>query len=421
MLIGPQRLGRYHGPCQSADIEVQRVVHAGTDRPRLLMVATVAVTVSQFLRPYAEHFRSLGWQVDEAANGMTAVPTGADGTGSPGRVHELPLSRSVRDVRGLGRGWRAIRTVIRATRPDIVHVHTPVASFLVRLAVRRMAEADRPAVIYTAHGFHFHGAGSRLANAAFLLAERVAGRWTDRLIVINDEDEAAARRHRIVPTRRLVRMPGIGLNTAAYAPESVDAVAAARDREALGLRADVPYFVVVGELNPNKRQADAIEALAKMADGDAMLVLVGSGPLRPRLEALAAEQGVADRVRFSGLIADVPAILAGATALVSTSAREGLSRSVMEALSLEVPVVASSARGNRELVADSGRIFDTGDVATLAAALDWFVEHRSEARSLGRAGRRRMVERYDLAPLIRRHEALYAEVLAERSHRTGSA
>jgi glycosyltransferase involved in cell wall biosynthesis len=146
----------------------------------------------------------------------------------------------------------------------------------------------------------------------------------------------------------------------------------------------------------------------------ARLVLVGSGPRRPQLEALASERTVSDRVRFTGLIDDVPAVLVGATALVATSAREGLSRSVMEALSLEVPVIGSTARGNRELIGESGRIFETGDIDALSGWMDWFVDQPSAAREMGRAGRHRMVHDYDLGPLMRRHERLYDELLAER-------
>jgi glycosyltransferase involved in cell wall biosynthesis len=390
------------------------VVRADTDPPRLLFVSTVAVTIRHFLRPYADHFRSHGWRVDAAASGMAADEASGQTFDA---VYELPLSRSIRDVGGLVRGWRAVARAIRMARPDIVHVHTPIASFLVRLAVRLMPSSERPSVVYTAHGFHFHAARGRLPNAIFLQAERLAGRWTDRLIVINDEDEQAARRHRIVAQRRLVHMPGIGLDTTAYAPSTVDPAAAARYREDLGLADGDPWFVVIGEFSANKRQSDAIEALARMDHREARLVLVGDGPLRPQLEALAQERGVSDRVRFTGLISDVPAVLSGATALVATSAREGLSRSVMEALALEVPVIASTARGNRELVGDSGRIFTTGDLDALTRWMDWFIAHRQEGRELGRAGRRRMVEQYDLGPLIRRHEALYDDLLAERGAR----
>ena len=382
-----------------------------TESPSLLIVATIAGTIRSFLTPYAEHFRSLGWRVDAAANGATTDP------GLPGsfdHVHEVPLSRSIRDVRGLARARRALEQVLEDP-PDIVHVHTPIAGFLTRLVVRELPADRRPAVIYTAHGFHFHAAGHWLTNAAFLTAERLAGRWTDRLIVISDEDLAAARRLRIVPSRRLVHMPGIGVATRFYAPEAVAANAPAAIRQQLGIPPSAPVFAVVGELNRNKRPADAISALAAMRDRAAHLVLAGRGPAQAELEAHARGAGVAERVHFLGEVADIRPIVRGSTALLLLSKREGLARSVMEALSLETPVVASTARGNRELLGDDrGRIFETGDVPELTRAMDWMVEHPEERRQMGLRGRQRMVERYDIARLIRMHEDLYRAVLAER-------
>ncbi len=329
--------------------------------------------------------------------------------------HELPLSRSLLDIRSLARGLRALEQLLCDTNPDIVHVHTPIASFLTRLAVRRMPPERRPAVVYTAHGFHFRKGGHSIVNALFRTAERVAGRWTDRLVVINDEDEAAARRHRIVPGRRLVRMPGIGIDTAWFAPSNVSPEAAAAARSALGVPADVPFFVFVGEFSANKRQANAISALAAMRHQDARLVLLGGGPLRARLEALAGRLGLGERVILAGVVDDVRPFLVSATALVLNSAREGLARSVMEALALEVPVAASNARGNAELVGESGFILPIGDIDALASALDWLIDHPEERRVMGQQGRERMIERYDLQIVIALHDQLYREVLAERA------
>ena len=169
-------------------------------RPSLLIVATVSGTIVRFLTPYATHFRAHGWRVDAAANGASTDPALV---GAFDHLYELSLSRSVLDVRALLRGMRAMSDALES-RPDIVHVHTPIAAFIARAAIRRLPAGRRPLVAYTAHGFHFHRAGSRVTNAVFLTAERIAGRWTDRLVVMNDEDLAAARRHRIVPIRRLV-------------------------------------------------------------------------------------------------------------------------------------------------------------------------------------------------------------------------
>jgi glycosyltransferase involved in cell wall biosynthesis len=380
-------------------------------QPSLLVVATVAGTIGAFLAPYAAYFRALGWRVDAAASEATSDPRVMSAFD---KVHAVPLSRSLRDLRGLARAYRAMRQILQEP-PDIVHVHTPIASFMTRYLIRRMPSERRPAVIYTAHGFHFHEGGRAIANAAFLTAERIAGRWTDRLIVINDEDEHAAERHRIVAKRRLVRMPGIGLDTAFYSPSAVPVEAIARIRTQLGIALGAPVFAVVGEFSPNKRQADAIAALGMLRRRGAHLLLAGNGRERLVLEGLARALGAEDRVHFLGLVADVRPVVRAATAVLLLSAREGLARSVMEALSLEVPVIASTARGNRELIGqDRGFVYTTGDVPGLAHAMDWMIDHPDERRQMGVRGRAWMVERYDLQLLMRMHEDLYREVLAER-------
>lgn len=384
---------------------------------RLLVVTTVHVTAHNFLAPHARHFRALGWRVDVAARDASADPLLCEAFDT---VTDLPLSRSLRDVAALVRGYRAIARLL-ATGPDLVHVHTPIAGFLVRAAARRLPPDRRPGVVYTTHGFHFHRGGQPIANAGFLLAETVAGRWTDRLVVINDEDERSARAHRIVPGRRLARMPGIGVDTDHYARAALPAGTAAEVRTALGAGPTSPLFVFVGELNENKHPADAIRALAAMVEPDAELVLLGEGRARGALEALAAELGVGERVRFAGFADDVRPYLVAATALLLPSEREGLSRAIMEALALEVPVVASTARGNAELVRDdAGFVVGTGDVAAMTAAMEALAADPDAARAMGRAGRARMVERHDLRRVLALLEALYADVLAERALRIAS-
>jgi glycosyltransferase involved in cell wall biosynthesis len=148
-------------------------------------------------------------------------------------------------------------------------------------------------------------------------------------------------------------------------------------------------------------------------------VLAGQGPDKESLERLVDSLGLRDRVHFLGFVQDVRPLLCAATALVLTSVREGLARSVMEGLSLGVPAIASTARGNGELLGDdAGILFTVGDVRGLADAMDWMIDQPEERRAMGLRGRNRMVERYDLQPIIEMHEELYRGVLLERSRRT---
>ena len=374
------------------------------------MVATVTPLIRNFYLPYAAHFRRLGWRVDAAADAAVADHALRDAFD---HVYDLPLSRSMRDIGHHVRSLRAIARLL-SERPRIVHVHSPIAAFLTRLAIRRLPPASRPAVVYTAHGFHFHRGGSRVANLLFLTLERIAGRWTDRLIVINAEDEAAAIEKRIVPRRHLVRMPGVGVDTEWYARSAPSPEGVAGVRRSLGVPERVPLFVVVGELHPRKRQQDAIDALASMARRDAHLVLAGEGGMKADLERQIARLGLGDRVHLPGFVDDVRPLLVAATALVVPSSREGLARSVMEALALETPVIASTARGNEELLSgDAGVLVPIGDVGRLAAAMEVLAGDAGAGREMGVRGRARVVSKYRLDMVIRMHERVYAEVLGE--------
>ena len=192
--------------------------------PRLLIVTTVYNMIRDFLLPYAEHYREKGWRVDALAQ-----PDSTFGECEPAFDHAWTIewSRNPLQLRNPFGHLRQMRELVARERYDIVHFHTPIAGFLGRAALRRARSRDGTIVIYTAHGFHFHSNRGRLANAPFSLAEKAAARWTDYLVVINEEDARAARRLALVPPQRLVQMPGIGIDTSRFQP---DRVSAALDR-----------------------------------------------------------------------------------------------------------------------------------------------------------------------------------------------
>jgi glycosyltransferase involved in cell wall biosynthesis len=152
-----------------------------------------------------------------------------------------------------------------------------------------------------------------------------------------------------------------------------------------------------------------------MKDREPTLLYLGDGPERRAVEALAAELGVSDRVVISPTwVSDVRPFLRTAVGLVHSSRQEGLPRSIMEALSLEVPVITTAARGCPELVGDDrGEVVPVGDTARLAMAMDRFVKDPAGRAAMGTRGRALMVERYDQRLIIAEHERLYAELLPD--------
>ncbi len=181
-------------------------------------------------------------------------------------------------------------------------------------------------------------------------------------------------------------------------------------------------LVVVSRLVAYKRVDLAIRALARLAPTrpDLGLDVIGQGPERGRLEALAASLGVADRVTFHGFVAahaDVLATVACGRAIVSMSEIEGFGIVVVEAMALGVPFVVADLDVFREVTGDGtgGIVVPGGDDAALAAALAELVDDDERHAELGRAGRAH-ARRYTWAAIADQTEAVFADVVAAHRH-----
>lgn len=297
---------------------------------------------------------------------------------------------------------------------DIVHVHTPIPAFICRCAAATFPSKGRPLLVYTAHGFHFHDCGSGLKNKAFLLLEKLAGRWTDCLVVINRADEEAARQHRLVPDQKILYMPGIGIERRDYDPSSISGTAVAQFRREIQVGMDIPLILMLAEFSPGKRHADALNAFARMKHKEAHLLLAGEGPLTGEMMLLAEKLGVSSRVRFLGFRRDVPILLRSAALSVLPSEREGLPKSIMEAMNMGVPVVGTHVRGIRDLlIGNGGKLVPLGDVEALADAMDWILDHPQESQKISEVAQRQM-HNYEREHIFQLHDDLYARLLEGR-------
>jgi glycosyltransferase involved in cell wall biosynthesis len=378
---------------------------------RLLYVATKAGTLGQFLSPISLHFRAQGWRVDGMAQGIS---TSSRCIESFDRVWEMRWSRNPLDPQNLLVAPRQVRAIVESEGYDLVHVHTPVAAFATRLALRGLRRKGKPKVIYTAHGFHFYPGGPPLQNTLYLGLEKLAGHWTDHLIVMNDEDYHAIQAHDIVPPDRAHYMPGIGIDTRSYSPESVSAAKVLEIRREIGLQPEDSSILMVAEFIPRKLHCDALRAFARLSRPNAHLVFAGEGVLLEEMQALAEELGVRPTTHFLGHRRDIPALMRASVAVLLPSRQEGLSRSVMESLSLEVPVIGTDIRGIKSLVQDGcGLVVQVGDVEGLADAMAWMLDHPREALEMGRRGRERM-SAYDLRQILALHESLYESAIEAR-------
>jgi glycosyltransferase involved in cell wall biosynthesis len=372
--------------------------------PKLLIVTTVPITIRSFLLPFIKHFQSLGWQVDGMAQGISAD---RDCLETCDRIYDIQWSRNVFDPRNLLAGVLRVKQVVAQEDYDLVHVHTPIAAFVTRYALKDIKTAKKIKVIYTAHGFHFYRGGNAVKNAIFLSLEKLAGGWTDYLVTINREDETAAKKYNFLPPTRICYTRGIGVDTDYYASGKVDPKNVAQVRQQLNLSDSDTLLLSIAEFTPRKRHQDLLNALAKVANPQVHIALAGEGPIKAEMEELAQQLGIAKQVHFLGYRDDIPTLIQAANALLLVSQQEGLPRSIMEAMCLNTPVIGSNIRGTQDLLENGcGLLVALGNTNALAQAISQVVEDPDSLAVMAEKARAKIVS-YDLKEVIQNYSDIY--------------
>jgi glycosyltransferase involved in cell wall biosynthesis len=193
---------------------------------------------------------------------------------------------------------------------------------------------------------------------------------------------------------------------------------ACADRISLGLPPRGPILLNVANLHPYKKQEWLIEAapaiLARFPDATFVMVGKDMGRLEA-LRRLAAELHVEHAVLFTGVRADVPALMAAASVGTLTSETEACSNTLLEYFAAGLPVVATDVGGNTEIVVHgvSGYLVPSGNAVTLAARICELLDHPDRAREMGAAGRSFVRTKFSITRVVAEYEALFASVAGE--------
>jgi glycosyltransferase involved in cell wall biosynthesis len=303
-------------------------------------------------------------------------------------VVEIPaLVRSVRPWQDL-RAYRELKRVFLRERFDVVHTHSSKAGILARVAARH---AGVPLVVHTVHGQAFHPYQSRWVNAAYILAERWAARHCDRILAVAQAmvDQCVAAR---VAPASLYRVVYSGMNMDPFLTARPDPGL----RRQLGIPAGAPVVGKIARLFELKGHSYLLEAAPQIAAAvpEVRFLLVGDGVLREQIAARADELGLADRFIFAGLVppAEVCRYTALMDVLVHLSLREGLPRTVVQALATGVPAVGFDLDGTPEVIRDgvTGRICPAGDTQAVASTVIGLLQDGEARQRLGAAGRERV-------------------------------
>jgi len=287
---------------------------------------------------------------------------------------------------------------------QVVHTHGVRANLIGRLAARR---AGRP-VVTTVHSllrFDYPNLFSRLVNG---LAEQFSRHLTTHFVTVSQALKEVLVRGGVPADRITVIYNGVVVHAPPEPPEDL--------RVRLRYAPDTPLVGIVARLHRVKGHRvflyAAREVLARRPG--VKFLVVGAGPERRALEALARELGIAEAVRFTGFVEDIAAVMGALDLLVVASYWEGFGLTAAEALGMGVPVISTSAGGLGEVVrhGETGLLVPPGKAGELAGAILWMLDHREEAQVMAARGCELVRREFTVERMARQTTQVYRKVLA---------
>lgn len=314
-----------------------------------------------------------------------------------------PVERGSFDPRILAE----LTTLISSRGIDIIHAHDYKTDVLTWFLARRTGTVS----LSTAHGWTGHSIRERWIY--YPLDKRLLARYP-RVIAVSSDVRSELLRCGASDDRVTVVLNGIDADRFRRDPGRRGVA-----RQALGLSADEIALVAVGRLEPQKRFDLLLRAFAPLAGRrpELKLFIAGDGGSRQWLEAERERLGLTGASRLVGHVADPSDVYQAADLFVQSADYEGTPNAVLEAMAFEVPIVATDAGGTRELIrhAEDGLIVPRGDEHALNAAIDSVITDRAAARYRAESARSRVETDLSFATRMRRVEAIYEALVAERS------
>jgi glycosyltransferase involved in cell wall biosynthesis len=311
-------------------------------------------------------------------------------------TYQVPLAR--RSVVGVLRAQAALATAGRTWCPSVIHAHNVSATVTAHIGLRRLRHSVP--LIATCHG---------VADADYKWAARALSNCADIVVVVSPEvgtrlESAGLRRVRLQVVSNAVTPPKV---------HNRDEV-----RASLGISPDRQVALCVARLEVQKRHDVLLNAWTQI-QGDALLLLAGTGSQRAALDAKIAELGLAARVQILGERGDVDRLLSAADAVVLSSDWEGLPMSLLEALAAGVPIVATDVNGVASAIgSDAALLVPRREPMRLAAALSAVLGDPSLRLRMSVAARGRSAKLYGASGMVSAYSAIYDDV-TRQAHKSG--
>ena len=304
--------------------------------------------------------------------------------------------------------------LIKKERFDIVHTHTSKAGILGRLAAKL---AGVPIIIHAPHGHIFYGYYNSFLTGIFIIVEKIAAEFTDKIITLTEKGVEEHVKFGIAPENKFIAIHS-GIRADKFFSEPVDIN---NKRNQLGIPQNSLLIGTAGRLVPIKGHKYLMQAMSQINKKlNVILLVIGDGYLRENLEQQAKQSGISNRIKFLGFRNDIAEILSILDIFILPSINEGMGRTLVEAMFLSKPIIATNVGGIPDLVKNdkSGILVPPKDPTAIANAIQQLLENKTLAKEMGKTGREIVKNEFTEKTMVEKIDKLYNDLLKEKQKNT---
>ena len=317
---------------------------------KVLIIATVYSHIAQFHQALIDKLKANNYEVHICGYDNLAVKNGLT-INNVDKKFNLPFSRDPFSFNNI-KCYKELKKILKKEKYDFIHCNTPVGGVLGRLAAKKL-RSQGTKVFYTAHGFHFYKGSSLKSWLIYYPIEKLLAKYTDVIITINKEDYDLSK-SKFKKCNGFLYINGVGVDEKKFS-NCIDLRTRQNYEKEFNISNNDFVVVCIGELNDNKNQILAIDAMKKIVEKhkNVKLLILGNGPKKDYLQDKINEYNLGNNVKLLGYRTDVSNILCMANLGISCSLREGLGLNLIEELIAKLPIIAVYNRGHKEIVVNN--------------------------------------------------------------------
>ena len=363
--------------------------------PKILQVCNTTFYLNHFLSSYINDLRNDGFEVECVCEGDIS---GAHLESVVGKIHFISFPRKA-SFFSFFKSIIQLSRIIQKGRYHCVQSHNRNASIVARIASWL---CKVPINLYTAHGMYYHDDQSTLKRTVAVFIERLLAKITSFSFSQSKEDSIVMQKNGAIKPEKIVTI-GNGVDTNIFRP----LMNRLESEKILGLSRDVVRIATTCRIVKQKGIQDLISAfslLKKTVENVELLIIGGNieqdiDPFQDEILKRIEEYELEESVVLTNLVSNVNEYLAVSDIFVLPSYREGVPKSIVEAMAVGLPIIATRIRGCKELVehGKSGYLYPAKNVSQLFYYLEKLSLSIEDRKIFGRAGRNRILDNYQLA------------------------